>query len=400
VIAGIQSGKTFLGAVWLTDRIQRDYQEGKKGDYLICAPTIKILNQSTLPKFLEVFPKDWGTYKAQRQCFDLAWGNKIYVRSADEPEHLEGMTLRSAWLDEVGQMVSQVWTNIQGRLSIHQGSCIMTTTPYSMGWFFRDIYKKAASVCGNPDSDIEVFTWDSVENPHFPKEEYERARATMLPALFERRYQGKFTQLEGLVYPQFGEEHILEPFPIPGNWTNRFAGVDFGHTAPTAIVCIAENPETHEFVQYRELYRSGLLLKEIADFLLHENYRTILADPSDAQNIDELSRFYGVKGIKPADNRVGTERISSLLTEKRLKVFSSCEKTIGEFELYHYPNPDMDKVFKDRPVAKNNHAMDALKYAFSKPQSGLYPAVTRTTLEKRSKLQNRRLPVNDYWTGY
>ena len=47
VIAGVQSGKTFLGTYWAARMIA----EHPKEDGLITAPTYKILHHATLPKF-------------------------------------------------------------------------------------------------------------------------------------------------------------------------------------------------------------------------------------------------------------------------------------------------------------------------------------------------------------
>jgi hypothetical protein len=51
-IAGVQSGKTFLGSVWSAKKIQ----EFPKGNGIIGAPTYKILQQSRLDKFFQNFP--------------------------------------------------------------------------------------------------------------------------------------------------------------------------------------------------------------------------------------------------------------------------------------------------------------------------------------------------------
>src|SRR5262245_27894960 len=103
-ITGLQGGKTTGGAIWFLREIYESYKRGERGNWLIAAPTVKILQQSTLPKFREFFPNDWGSWKEQKQCFELAWGDSIFVRSTDEPDHLEGMTVRGAWIDEAGQI--------------------------------------------------------------------------------------------------------------------------------------------------------------------------------------------------------------------------------------------------------------------------------------------------------
>ena len=407
-----------MGAVWFLQEIYSLYLAGKRGDYLLCAPTIKILNQSTLPKFKEWFPDDWGVWREQRQCFELVWGDKIYTRSADEPDYLEGLTALAAWLDEAGQMDYEAWVNIQGRLSINQGRAMITTTPYTKPWLKKELIQRAGRINNNTpvpggDQSIHLVTWTSVDNPAFPEVEYQRMEKTLSPEIFKRRYQGKFTTLEGLVYKSFSpEKHIIKPFPLPADWV-RFGGADFGNTNPTAIIPVAKKPEVRDkdgkviekakFYVYRELYKVKPLLAEIHTFLEAEGFSYVLGDPSAAQQMDELKRYYGFTRIQPADNKIdiGIERIDTLLREDRLFFFEDrCPNTIREISEYHYPAPSEDRVIKDKPVAINNHAMDALKYAFSRDITGLY--------QPKQKKPNRKLEVGrriaprfaDNFTGY
>ena len=403
-VSGIRGGKTTIGAIWLLNRINLDRTAGRYGDYLICAPTNKILDQSTLPKFKEFFPKDWGVWREQKSYFELVWNRpgsdnvpcRIFVRSMDEPDSIEGMDALAAWADEVGKMKSGAWINIQGRLSVHQGPCILTTTPYAMNWFYSDIVKMANS----GDKDYEVITWASSDNPAFPKEEFERARKTLPKAIFERRYLGKWTRLEGLVYPEFDEEeHIVEPFPIPDNWL-RFGGMDFGYNNPNAILSIAEDPDSHVFYVFDEFYHSETLLKTLAEYIKTKNLSYILADTQSSQLIVELQKFYGCTNVKEAEKTIsiGTERVRSLLAEGRLKFFrNKCSHTIDEILEYHYRPSTESNGESEKPVAKKNHAMDALRYAFSRPLQGLYTHRQKTKVKQNI---SRRLPEPDPYTGY
>jgi PBSX family phage terminase large subunit len=404
-IAGIRGGKTTIGAVWLLRQIDQDRESGKCGDYLICAPTNKILDQSTLPKFKEFFPPDWGVWKEQKSYFELKWNRpgsnepcRIFVRSMDEPDSVEGMDCLAAWMDEVGKMKSQAWINVQGRLSVNKGKCILTTTPYAVNWFYKDIYKK------NGDPDYDIIVWSSIDNPAFPHDEYERAKRTLPHAIFEKRYHAKFTRLEGLVYPEFDDDlHIVEPFDIPDKWL-RFGGLDFGHSNPNAIICIAQDPEANVFYVYKEYYRSETMLKNISDFLHREGLAYVLADSQSAQLIAELNQFYGNRNVKDADKKieVGVERVRGLLIEKRLKFFRDrCQNTIDEIEQYHYASGTDDRAASEKPVAKDNHAMDALRYAFSRPIQGLYSNRPSFNKQKLYSWKRRRLleDVNEL-TGY
>lgn len=410
VVCGIQSGKTVVGSIWFCAEIWKAHEAGFHSDWLIAAPTAKIMEQSTLPKFKGFFPKDWGEWKEAKQFFTLPWDNpetgekcRIYVRSTDSPDWLEGVTLGGAWLDEAGLMEYAVWVNIQGRLSIASkrgyGRCLITTTPYASKWIKRELFKRAQG--GDPA--YAYFSWKSNTNPAFPAEEYERMRKSLPEAIFKRRYEGLFVTMEGLVYPDFDyENHVVKAFDIPANWT-RFGGMDFGHSQPTVILCVTEDPVAHVFYVFKEFYRTEALLKDSANFLSNENLRYVLADPQGAQGIAELNRFYARGEVRAAENKVeiGLERIGTLLKEGRLKFFERCVETIGEIEEYHYPAPDQDRQDKkDKPVKKNDHCMDSLKYAFSRQLTGLYPYRTQARAGIRERLARRKFGEVDPWTMY
>lgn len=409
--AGIRGGKTTVGAYWLCQEIYRRYQAGDKGDWLVAAPTFKILQQSTLPCFRGVVPQDWGVWRESRQCFELVWGSFIFFRSTDSPDSLEGMTLLGAWLDEAGQTKKDTWVNIQGRLSIHKGRLIATTTPYGdANWTNKVLYQTAGKINGEvregKDKDIAVFEWESIENPAFPRDEYERAKTTLDPAVFRRRYQGVFTRLEGLVYADWKDEYVVEPFDVPHGW-ERFGGIDFGKTNPTAVVCLVEDPTTNIFYLIKEFYRSEAPLKMPAQFIKDQGLRYVLADPQSAQLILELNRQYGCGNVQAADNdiNVGIERVNTLIREGRLRIFKTCDNTLEELLSYHYARPDEDGYVKDKPVAKQNHAMDALRYAFSKNMDvrRIYapdaPSQSRRKLRSMSVVRRSDL-TPDTWTGY
>jgi phage terminase large subunit len=208
----------------------------------------------------------------------------------------------------------------------------------------------------------------------------------MSEALYERRYCGKFTQLEGLVYAVKPED-LIDPFKIPEDW-KRFGGMDFGKSDPTAILDVAEDPVKHIFYVTAEFYKNNGSLKEWAEWIGSRPMQRILADPQSAQLISELRTAHGLGQVQPADKQeimVGIERLQALFNEGRLKIFSNCKNLIEELSIYCFAAPDPDKVQRDMPVDKNNHAMDALRYAFNKPMEGLYLNRQAEIKQKRSR---------------
>ena len=390
-MAGKQGGKTTVGAAWFLREIYSNYlARVAKGDatprqWLICGPSHKNLNQGALPKFKEFFPSDWGEWKEQKSCFDLVWGDTIFVRSADDPDDIESMTLSGAWLDEFGRMDKSVWENIQARVMRYQARVVMTTTPYlRQFWLKSDVYDRACEMNGQPtnkddtDPEIVVIKWKTSENPAISKDDLERQRRLLSPEAYELAYEAEFTKPQGLVYRDFDHEgDVLTPFSIPETW-ERFGGLDFGFGSITCLLCVAKKPEVRDdkgaikepavFYVFREVYEKGMLLPQLARHIMANNLRYILYDPRGAQESAELSSaVFGVKGLKAADNGIeaGVDRLKVLFMEHRVKVFKNCKNFIAEILGYYN---DEDGI----PVKKNDHAMDALKYAFSRQMEGMF----------------------------
>lgn len=353
LIAGTGGGKTYTGPFWMYERIN----ENPKDNFWIIAPTYRMLIRATIPTLTDIFRGTvyQGELLLSQGQYRLPTGGTIWLGSADRPESLEGGQARAAWLDEAGQMKKQVWVVIQARLGMHQGRCLITTTPYAVNWLYHDFYKRWLE----GDKDYDVVQYSSTENPYYPKAEFERAKRAMSPELFEMRYCGQFRKMEGLIYPEFCADHIVEPFEIPDEWP-KIGGVDFGWNNPFAILKGAVDNDDVLYI-YEEHYQSGRLLEWHAERML-DGLR-YWCDPSGKREIVEL-RAKGVDARK-ANNDValGIDAVRQRIRTNRLRVFKPCSNLIEEFEMYAWrePSPTSQEA-RDKPEKVDDHNLDALRY--------------------------------------
>lgn len=381
VISGIQSGKSFLGSVWG----QKKINEFPKENGLISAPTYKILQQSTLEKFFQLFPEYRQFYKQQQGVIELPSGGKVFIRSADEPLGLEGMTLHWAWLDEAGMMSRLVWTVIRSRVSITGGQVLITTTPYNMGWLYQEFYLPWKE---GKDEDLEVFSWKSTDNPYFSKEYYEKEKKRLSPQEFARRYEGEFTRMEGLVY-ELPNEQILDqtqenlariqyPDQVIG-------GIDWGFRNPAAIVVLLVKDGIW-YVRdeyYKTEKTTAEIIQQAKQFEKQYGVNRWYPDPHEPDRIEEMRRA-GMYVLEANDDvKHGISQIQQLIREKRLYVFNNCRSFLDEINYYHYPEDDI----KDLPEKENDHLMDAMRYAIATYQ----PVDKRVFLQQEMRILERRL---------
>lgn len=376
VVAGHRGGKTTVGAIWFINEIANDLKAGIKADYLILGPTYRILNQSTLRTLFEWWPRSLGTYKKQDSLIQLPNGGVVWIRSADKPDAVEGLTARRCWMDEAALCNETTYDKVCQRLvqkaGEAKGRLLMTTTPYGSpsSWMNVRLIELRKQL-----NWLFYINFSMADNPFIDRAVYDRAKATMNESIFQRDFEGRFVKIEGLIYPEFNRlDHTCEPFDIPAHWP-KWAGLDYGWTDPTSVLGICYDPEEKKFYIYTQFYKNKQLAEKIGEFLNDKKFSYTLWDPAAVAVMNEVRSVCKLR-MEQADNSVdiGIQRITKLLKENRIKVFDTCEDLVREIEGYCYekqqPNGKAPK-----PGHDCSHSPDSLRYGFSKNLAGVYDLV-------------------------
>ena len=363
VIAGTQSGKTTFGPWWLYREIKRC----GPGDYLAVTATYDLFKLKMLPEMLRVFGgylDGWYYHATDRVIRATDSETRIILRSAHTPGGLESATAKAAWLDECGQDDFRLdsWEAVQRRLSMYQGRVLGTTTPYNLGWLKTQVF----DLWRGGNSDFEVIQFKSTMNPNFPQEEYNRVKETMADWKFRMFYDGDFTRPAGMIYGDFDDSNVVDPFPIPKEWP-RFVGVDFGANN-TATMWLAHDAEKDVYYLYRETLAGGMTTKEHAnEALRHAKHENVIAWAGGSKSETQQRMDWAMQGVvlgEPyiVDVEAGIDRVIALVKPKRLYVFNTCKGIIDEFGTYarklDNDGQPTDKI-KDKETF---HRLDALRY--------------------------------------
>lgn len=359
-IAGVQSGKTFLGAFWAASQIAA---MPKDGVGLICAPSYKILQQATLPKFFKEFPEYAKYFKEHKGQLELPDGRMVYVRSMDDPYGVEGMTIDWAWGDEAGNYKLLAWIVLRSRTAIKKGRILFTTTPYNMGWLYQDFFLPWRN---KTDTDLTVVTWASIDNPYFSKEFEEKERGRLRPEEFNRRYLGEFTRMSGLVYGVHTWHIIPREKKLRADIT--IGGVDWGFTNPAALTVLKYYDGQWKIIDewYMTGKTTGEIIEQMIAFQKQWGVNRWYADSANPEKILEANTNTGLYVLPYKKEKdaltAGVSYIQQLFNENRIFVFEDLSDTLSEFETYCYPE-ETKSSRRDEPLPENNHIMDALRYA-------------------------------------
>lgn len=399
VLSGTQAGKTSMVPFWLYREIQRC----GRGDYLAVTSTYDLYKLKFLPSLRSVFEQVLGvgrfwsseriieiknpaTGKFEAEVASDAMYARIILRSAlagakkgrEGAGGLESSTAKGAVVDECGldSFSLQAWEGILRRLSLHEGRVLLTTTLYNINWMKTQIYDRWE----NGDSNYDVIQFNSLENPAFPRAEYDRARRTLPTWKFSMLYEGRYSHPAGQIYSDFDESvHIVKPFAIPTEW-RRYAGIDFG-AIHTAVLFLAEDKSKNAFYVYRITLEGNLTSRQHAIAALKRATEERIIAWCGGAKSEQQNRLdwkeAGVNVIKPPfyDVEPGLDRITELLKEKRLFFFDKCELHSGATTPSEFPDifsecnqysRKLDTNGEPTPEIKDKekyHRLDALRYA-------------------------------------
>ena len=123
------------------------------------------------------------------QDITLVNGAVIYVRGADRPDTLRGVSLTYAVLDEVADIKPEAWEQvIRASLSDKKGRAMFIGTPKGRNWFF-DLYKLGQN---GEDEDWKSWHFTTKDNPLIDPKEIESAKKTLSSFAFKQEYMASF----------------------------------------------------------------------------------------------------------------------------------------------------------------------------------------------------------------
>ncbi len=136
-------------------------------------------------------------------------GATIYVRGADRPDTLRGVSLTYAVLDEVADIKPEAWEQvIRASLSDKKGRAMFIGTPKGRNWFY-DLFRLGESA---EDKDWKSWHFTTKDNPLIDPTEIESAKKTLSTFAFKQEYMASFTNAGSNIFREewikYGENII------------------------------------------------------------------------------------------------------------------------------------------------------------------------------------------------
>ena len=305
-------------------------------------------------------------------------GNYMVFRGAQYPERIKSLKdsrfpFAIAWVEELAEFRTEdevtTITNSLLRGELDEGlqyKFFFTYNPpkRKQSW----VNKKYGTQFVSGNTFVHHSTY--LDNPFISKEFIKEAEETKKKNEMKYRWEylgeaigSGITPFNNLQFREITDEEVA-------NFDNIRNANDFGYaTDPNAFVRIHYDKKKNGIYIFDELYKHQLSNRKLAEWLKEKGYDNdvIFADSAEPKSIAELKNDFGIskiKGVKKGPDSVefGERWLDDLdficIDPKRTP------KTAFEFENIDYQT-DRDGNPKPRLIDKDNHSIDAVRYAMS-----------------------------------
>lgn len=368
---GSSSGKSFF----LAQRVVMDVLKGH--NYLIVrnvANTIKrsVYNQivKTIIDFnlSEVFQMS----KSKMVITCKRNNRQILFGGLDDPEKLKSITpidgvITDIWIEEATETAREAYKQLTKRLRGATPDGIGKRVIFSFNpilqthWIYQEFF-------WNWDDSKNLYKSDDLlilkttykDNKFLTDEDIYALEHETDPYFYNVYTLGNWGVLGKVIFKNWRTEDLSDVIP---SFDNIYNGIDFGVTDPNAFIRVHVNEGQKQIFVFNEYKKSNTLIDELAEELNNRISKDefIVGDPQGAQAILELNN----RGITVIPAKKGPNSINdgiSWLKEYEIIIDIHCQEFKNEIQSYHWQEDKLGNALP-KPVDKDNHLIDALRYA-------------------------------------
>ena len=357
---GTRSGKTYNILLYIIFH----YSLKNTGKTItICRKTFPSVRASVMRDFFDILKLHKSYFEDNHNKSNHEYklnGNLIEFISLDQPQKVRGRKRHLLFINEANELDYEDWQQLVFRT---EEKIILDFNPSDE---YHWIYDK---VIPRKDADFNITTYldNSFLNDTI-KEEIERLKHT----------DEQYWQIYGLGVKGISKSTIfsyVEVNQIPEDAEFISFGADAGYTNdPTTLVGVYR--KDYDLYIQEHLYQTQMTTIDI-----HKKWKdvgiereTIYFDSAEPRLIEELRRMgWNVRpSLKGADSvNAGID----LLKRFKIHILKDSHNAIQEFRNYKWQEDRSGKMI-NKPIDKNNHLIDAIRYAtysvLSKPNFGKY----------------------------
>lgn len=297
-------------------------------------------------------------------------GAQILFAGLDDVEKVKSITpqngpLTDIWMEEATETSYEDFKQLDKRLrgkTRHVKRLTLSFNPvYKTHWIYREFFGIWDDAKNYAESDTVSILKTTYRDNRFLTDDDRAALENEKDPYFREVYTyGNWGVLGDVVFRNWTTEDLQ---PLSDAYPLRYFGLDFGFSSdPCAVVNVAIDKKHKRVLIFDEIYERGLTNSALAERLRpFAGNNPITCDSAEPKSIHEL-RMYDISA-RPA--RKGKDSVThgiQWLQGYQIVVDRRCQNMCNELSLYQW-RKDKDGNSLNIPEDKNNHLIDALRYA-------------------------------------
>ncbi len=374
------SKKSKTTALWYISQLSKE--KYSKANLLVVRRTFRTLKDSCFAELKWAIRRlgvsdVWHAKESPLEIENRQTGQRIYFRGLDDPLKITSITVEQGvlcwlWVEEAYELPDEAaFDTLDESIRGEMPPPLFKQTTVTFNPWSESHWLKARFFDGT-DPDVLCMTTDYTCNEWL--DDADRRMFERMKRDNPRRYRvaglGEWGVTQGLIFDNWTVEGFSVEELLHGENGHRFKcvfGLDYGYANdPTAFIAAAVDPEEKRLYIFDEHYQTRMVNSEIAAMIKEKGYQKerIRADSAEPKSNEELRRA-GISRVTPADK--GKDSILhgiAVLQEYRIIVHPLCKATVGELSSYCWQTDDSGSGI-NKPVDRDNHLMDALRYAMA-----------------------------------
>ena len=357
---GTRSGKTYNILLYI---IFHYCLKNTKKTITICRKTFPAVRGSVMRDFLDIL-KIHGIYSEvdhNKSSHEYTLnGNRVEFISLDQPQKVRGRKRSLLFINEANELNFEDWQQLIFRT---EEKIILDFNPSDE---FHWIYDRAI-----PRDDADFYITTYLDNEFLNdsiKEEIERLKDTD-----ETYWQIYGLGLKGVSKATIFQVKATNTIPEDAEFVSY--GADAGYTNDPTVLVSVYKKDLNLYIK-EHIYQTQMTTYDIANKWRQIGIQRepIYFDSAEPRLIEELKRM----GFNVRPSLKGSDSINAgidLLKRFKLHIHEDSHNCLQEFRNYKWQEDRSGKMI-NKPIDKNNHTIDAVRYAtysvLSKPNFGKY----------------------------
>jgi phage terminase large subunit len=361
---GSSSGKSY----YLAQRCILDVVQSQR-NYLICRKVQRTIRKSVYNEIYKTITRfkmnDLFEINKSDGTITCINGNQILFAGLDDTEKIKSITpangvITDIWVEEATETerndILQLTKRLRG-ISKEKKRMILSFNPiYQTHWIYKEYFSNYSEspyitenllILKTTYKDNSFLTEQDINNLENETDLYYKNVYTL----------GNWGSLGKVIFTNWKVERIEIPFDTFYN------GLDFGFSIdPVAFIrCSYDKKSKTLYIldEFQELDYTNDQIAERLKEIIGSEY--ITCDSAEPKSIRELQSL----GIRALPAKKGKDSVNfgiKWIQKQNIIINPNCINIKRELELYQYAT-DKDGIIINKPMDKNNHLIDALRYA-------------------------------------